>query len=365
MTTSAPEAENRDAVESGSLAAPDENVTTDPAEEQVGGLVARRRSWPRLVASYAFTVFFLVTLNFLLPRAMPGDPVSTLEGMAASTDVREQSRAELTRYYGLDRPLGEQYLRYLGDLASLDLGNSIRYKTPVAKLVGERLPWTLLLVATAMVMASMLGLLAGMHSGWRRGRAVDRAFLSVFMAIRNFPVFFLGSVVLFVFAVKLKWFPLSGASTPFSEESLNPLRRAADVAHHLVLPASVLAVQFAAAQYLMMRGSMVGQLGSDYLLLGRAKGLAQRRLKYRYAGRNAILPVVTLIGAEVGFAVSVSLLVETVFAYPGVGRLIAQAVAFRDYPILQGCFFVLSLIVLTVNFLTDWLNARLDPRAQT
>ena len=316
------------------------------------------------LAAYGVTVLFLVTLNFLLPRAMPGDPISTLKGFAAMTDVAEDPSDELARYYGLDRPLAEQYGRYLGDLARGDLGTSIRHSAPVADLIAERLPWTLLLVFSAMALATAVGLVAGIHSGWRRDRPVDRALLTLFMGIRNFPAFFLGSLLLFVFAVKLRWFPLSGATTPFAESSLGPLHRAVDVAHHLVLPALVLAVPFAAAQYLMMRAGMVGELGSDYLLAGRVKGLGERRLKYRYAARNAMLPVVTLVGTEVSFAVSLSLLVETVFAYPGVGRLISQSVAFRDYPVLQGSFLVLSLIVVSINALTGAVSARLDPRTR-
>ena len=335
-----------------------------PVEDPAGGGARRQPAWRRLLASYVITVFFLITVNFLLPRAMPGDPISTLQGFAASTEARAEAGPELTRYYGLDRPIAEQYVGYLADLARGGLGMSIRHNTPVVDEIAQRLPWTLLLVASAMALATTVGLLAGVHSGWRRGRPVDRALMTLFMAIRNFPVFFLGSLALFVFAVKLRWFPLSGATTPFAESSLTPLGRAADIAHHLVLPASVLAVQFAAAQYLMMRAGMVGQLGSDYLLLGRAKGLAQRRLKYRYAARNAMIPIVTLVGTEVGFAVSVAILVETVFAYPGIGRLVFEAVAFRDYPVLQGCFLVLSLVVVSVNLLTDALYARLDPRTR-
>ncbi|MDP9070231.1 MAG: ABC transporter permease, partial [Actinomycetota bacterium] len=316
----------------------------------------------RLLVSYLVTVLFLVTLNFFLPRAMPGDPISTILAMRAPTTEEDVvTRAELERYYGLDEPVVVQFGRYLGDLAQGDLGLSIRYRAPVGKLVRERLPWTLLLVGTAMAIATSAGLLAGIHSGWRRGRAVDRGMLSLFMGMRNFPVFFLGTLALFVFAVKLDWFPLSGASTPFSD-SFGPLRRLADVAHHLVLPASVLAVQFTAGHYLTMRGSMVTQLGSDYLLLGRAKGLHERRLKYGYAARNALLPSLSLTAALASFAVSGSILVETVFAYQGMGRLLYESVGFRDYPTLQACFLVLTLVVLAANFLADLLYGRLDPR---
>ncbi len=337
-----------------------------------GGVPPRtRRTADRSVAvgrrrvdllSYAVTVFLLVTLNFFLPRAMPGDPISSLEEPTSATYVRDDAtRAALAEYYGLDEPLAVQYGQYLFGLARGDLGVSIRYNAPVSGLVRERLPRTLLLVGSALALATAVGLVAGVHSGWRRDRPLDRGLLSLFLALRNLPAFFLGSLALFVFSVKLGWFPLGGASTPFSE-SFPPLRRLADTAHHLALPASVMAAQFAAFQYLVMRASMVSELGSDYLALGRAKGLLERRLKYRHAARNAVLPVVSLVAVEVGFGFSISVLVETVFAYPGMGRLISDAVAFRDYPTLQACFLVLTLVVLAVNFLADVISGRLDPR---
>ncbi len=323
----------------------------------------RRRRLGRVLAPYLLTIAFLLTVNFFLPRAMPGDPVSALLDPSAATYVADDAaRAELEAYYGLDRPLPEQYLGYLGDLAQGDLGTSIRYRAPVAELLAERLPWTLLLATTALGLASVVGVVAGIHSGWGRGGPLDRSLLSLFLGVRNFPAFFLASVGLFVFSVQLGWFPLAGATTPFSE-SLGALSRLADIAHHLVLPATVMAVQFSAFQYLVMRAAMVSELGADYLLLGRAKGLHERRLKYRYAARNALLPVVSLTGVQFGFAVSgVVIFVETVFAYPGVGRLLFEAVGFQDYPTLQGCFLVLTLLVVAANLVADVVSARLDPR---
>ena len=322
-----------------------------------------RRPVGRLVLSYAIAVLVLVTANFLLPRAIPGDPLSILENVGSPTFVRDDAtRDALARYYGLDRSLPQQYLHYLGGVLRGDLGVSIRSQVPVTQLIRESLPWTLLLVGSALGLATVVGWAAGVHSGWRRGRGIDRSLLGLFIAVRNLPVFFVASLALFVFAVKLRWFPLSGATTPFS--SLGPLARVLDVAHHLVLPASVLALQFSAVGYLVMRGSMVGELGADYLLLGRAKGLSDRSLKYRYAARNALLPVVTLTGAQVGLAVSGSVLVETVFAYPGMGRLIFQSVSFHDYPTMQGAFLLLTLLVLGANFAVECLYRWLDPRTE-
>lgn len=329
------------------------------SEAPVAGRSRRRWQSP---ASYAVTVFLLVSVNFFLPRVLPGDPVSALVDTQAPSHIQDEKlRAELEEYYGLDRPLFEQYGGYLGDLATGNLGSSVRYNAPVADLLRERLPWTLLLILSAISLAVAVGWLTGIHSGWRRGRPVDRGLLTLFLALHSFPIFFVGSIALFVLSVKLGWFPLAGARTPFLEDASLPAR-AADIAYHLALPAAVLAASFVSSQYLNMRASMVGQLGADHLLLARAKGLPDRRVKYRYAARNALLPVVTLTAIHVSFAVTASIVVETVFAYQGVGRLLFEAVAFRDYPALQGCFLVLSLVVVTTNFLADALYRRLDPR---
>jgi peptide/nickel transport system permease protein len=324
-----------------------------------------RVSLRSLVVAYVVTASFLVSMNFLIPRSMPGDPIAALEDPSAPTYVGDDAtRASLAEYYGLDEPLAVQYGRYLAALARFDLGTSIRYRAPVAELIRERLPWTLLLVATAMGLATALGLPAGIHSAWRRSRPVDRGLLGLFLALRSFPPFFLGSLAMFVFAVELRWFPVAGATDPFVRgEDLG--WRLLDVAHHLALPALVLGSQLAAVQYLVMRGSMVAELGADYLVLGLAKGLPDRRLKYRYAARNALLPAVTVIALQLGITVTGSIFVETVFSYPGLGRLLFDAIGFRDYPVLQGTFLVLSLSVLAANLLAEFLYARLDPRVRS
>lgn len=307
------------------------------------------------------TVAVLVVLTFAVPRAMPGDPLLALLDPGATTYVQDEAmRAELAEYYGLDRPLTEQFVSYLGGLARGDLGTSIRFNRPVAELLGERLPWTLLLIGTAMVASLVLGLAAGVHSAWRRGRPVDTGMLGLFLSLRNFPPFFLASIALYVFAVQLGWAPLSGARTTFAE--LGTWEGLLDVAHHLALPAAVLTAQFAGGHYLVMRAAMVGELGADYLRMGQAKGLRERRLKYRYAARNALLPVVTRMAMQIAFAVTGSVFIETVFAYPGMGRLTFEAVAYRDYPTLQACLLLLALLVVTGNYLADTLYARLDPR---
>ncbi len=322
----------------------------------------RRRRWAGAAVSYGVTIFALVTLNFLLPRAMPGDPVDALLAQGSSGFVfGEEARTELQEYYGLDRPLAAQYGQYLSGLVHGELGRSIVTNTPVWDEIVRRLPWTVLLIGSAAVVSTVVGLAAGVHSGWRRDRPMDRAFMTVLLALREFPPYLLGSLLLFIFAVKLGWLPLFGAETPFSG-AFGPMERAFDVGRHLLLPLLVLSVELTAGNYLIMRAGMVSELGSDYLLLGRAKGLRERRLKYRYVARNALLPVVSLTAVQLGFGLTAVVLIERVFSYPGLGRLLFEAIAVRDYPTIQGAFLVMSMGVVTINALADALYLRLDPR---
>jgi len=330
-----------------------------PASAATG---ARRRTRRALIGSYAVLVFLLVSLNFLLPRALPGEPIAALGDPRSELYVGDDARrAAVERYYGLDRPLVEQYGRYLAGLVRGDLGTSIRFNAPVTEVIASRLPWSLLLLGTALAVATAVGMLGGVRSAWRRGRRTDRRLLTLFLTIDNMPVFFLASVAAYVLAVSLGWFPLSGARTPFSE-TWGPLRQAVDIAHHLVLPATALALQLMGFQYLVMRASMVSELGSDHLLLGRAKGLSERVLKYRYAARNALLPAVTVFALQLGFAVTAAIFVESVFAYPGLGSLMVESVGERDYPTMQGVFLVLTVLVVGANLLADLAYRRLDPR---
>ncbi|MDQ3645268.1 MAG: ABC transporter permease [Actinomycetota bacterium] len=325
----------------------------------------RHRTGRTLIGSYAVLVFLLVSLNFALPRALPGQPIAALSDPRSELYVGDDTRrAAVEGYYGLDRPLADQYGQYLAGLVRGDLGTSIRFNRPVTEVIGSRLPWTLLLLGTSLVVATGVGVLGGVHSAWRRGGRADRRLLTFFLAVDNFPVFFLASVAAYLLAVSLGWFPLSGARTPFSE-SWMPLRQAVDIAHHLVLPAAALTLQLMGFQYLVMRASMVTELGSGHLLLGRAKGLSERVLKYRYAARNALLPSVTVFALQLGFAVTAAIFVETVFAYPGLGSLMVESVGERDYPTMQGCFLVLTVLVVGANLFADIAYRRLDPRVST
>jgi peptide/nickel transport system permease protein len=310
----------------------------------------RRRSGWVTVGSYLATVFVLVTFNFALPRLMPGDPIDALMAFGSPNYVTN------------DDPLGEQYVRYLADLARGDLGVSIVSNTPVSEELASRVGWSFLLISTAILISILIGLPTGVHSGWRRGRRLDRGLLAFFLSVQNLPIFFVGSVVLVVFSAKLGIFPLGGATTPFSEYT--GIQEVLDIARHLALPAMLMGFEFATYEYLVMRSSMVSELGSDYLTGGRAKGLRERKLKYGYAGRNALLPVVTVIGLQFSLAVTGIIFIERIFSYPGVGGYMFGAVGTRDYPAMQGAFLVLTITVVTANLLVDLLNRRLDPRTK-
>jgi len=314
------------------------------------------------VGAFVATIFCLVFINFLVPRLMPGDPIDALVAQSADNfTFGEQTRISLEQHYQIDRPIPQQFGHYLNELAHGELGTSIASNAPVRKELARRLPWTLLLIGTSVLLATGLGLLAGVHSGWRRDRAADRTLMVGLLAVREFPPFLLGTLLLYVFAVKLDWLPLSGAETPFSDS--NGLgARVVDVGQHLLLPAFVLTLGLTAGTFLMMRAGMVNELGADHLLVGRAKGLRERRLKYHYAARNALLPVVSLTALQLGFVVTGDVLLERVFAYPGVGNLIFTSISARDYPVIQGAFLLVAISVVGLNSLADGLYRRLDPR---
>lgn len=316
------------------------------------------------LTAYLLILWAVLTLNFLLPRLLPGDPLAALFDPETSEFVADEAiRARLAVYYGLDRPLIEQYADYLRGAVTGDFGWSIALNQPVGELIRTRLPWTLLLTLTALTLASLIGLAAGAESAWARGSWRDRIQVTVNTVIGNVPVFFAGAVLLVVFGAKLRWFPLVGARVPFARHE-TPLAELADVLWHLVLPVAALTLSLIGSKFLLVRNSMVTVLGEDFMFVARAKGLSVNRLKLHHALRNAVLPFVQQFAAQAGLAVTGAVFVETTFDYPGMGRLIFNAVGSRDYPLMQGVFLVVAIAVLLANLLADAINARLDPRVE-
>ena len=315
----------------------------------------------RSVGLYALTMVAVVVVVFALPRAMPGDPLAALDDPDNSlyvTDpvVRENVRA----YYGLDKPLPQQFGQFVGRLVRGDLGFSIARKTPVAELIRAHLPWTLLLMGLSIVVAALVSFVAGVAATWRRGRFTDRSLMVGMTVAHAVPEYAMAAVLLIAFAVVFPIFPLAGARTSFAEHGR--VASWLDIGHHLVLPASALTLSLLGTKFLLVRNTMISTLGADYMVLARAKGLPDRLLKYRHAGRNALLPFLTVVGIQAGYAVGGAVFVESVFAYPGMGTLILRAVEARDYPVLEATFLVFALMVLAVNLLLELVYARIDPR---
>lgn len=315
----------------------------------------------RTVLFYALTVALLVVLNFWIPRAIPGDPLSAMADPSARSYVADPHvRSLVAAYYGLDQSLPQQFWHYLTSLARGDLGWSIQYNMPVATMIGQRLPWTLLIVLVASVLAAAVALLAGVEAGWRRGTAFDHVTTAGTMLVRTIPVYLVATLLLIGLSVSLGWFPLSGATEPFT--TMTPLERAGDVARHAALPVLTLALELVGGSYLLVRNSMVTVLGADFMTATRAMGVREGRRKRRYAMRNVLLPFFSLQTLLIATSISGVVFIETVFAYPGVGQMMFQAVQYRDYPLLQGGFLVFGIWVLAVNAASDLMLRRLDPR---
>jgi len=309
----------------------------------------------------SITFFIIIVLNFLLPRLMPGDPVSRLIGTRIQMSTEE--RIALLKRYGLDKPLHEQFIVYLKGLLRGDLGVSLsRYPTPVTEVLMYGLPWTILLVGTSTILAIIIGTLLGIISGWKRGEKFDVTNLAVALATYSTPVFWIGMLLIFFFAIKLHIFPVAGA---FSPEYVAPgfsLPYIIDVLRHMVLPIIALTLILYGGQYLIVRNSIIETLAEDYILTARAKGLDDRAIMFKHAARNALLPAVSYAAIEIGLIVAGAVLTETVFSWPGIGTIIYGAVLDRDYPVIQGAFFIIAISVLLANFIADIVYGYLDPR---
>lgn len=323
-----------------------------------------RAPYLRTVGLYALTLWALVTLVFFLPRFMPGDPLRQLDDPDSGSFIHDPAERErVAAYYGLDKPLISQYRSYVADLRRGEFGWSISQNQPVEALMRKRLPWTLLLTGSALALSSAIGFLAGVTAAWHRGRFADRALIVVLSATRAIPEYAMAAALLILLAVTYPLFPQAGAQRPFASYG-SPLDAAGDVLFHLALPLAALTLGLAANKFLIVRNTVITTLGEDYMVLARAKGLSRRLLKYRHSGRNALLPFMTALGIQAGFAVGGSFFVETIFNYPGMGTLVERAVTARDYPLLQGCFLLLAVVVLLANLAVELTYAKLDPRVR-
>ena len=292
--------------------------------------------------SALLVIFGVVSIVFLLIHMIPGDPVEIMLGESASTADREVLRSAL----GLDQPVWLQFQQYLAGLLQLDMGNSIHFRRPVSDLLLERLPATGLLAAVTLLITVLLALPLGILAAVRRDSAWDSGAMTFSMLGVSIPNFWLGPILILVFSLWLGWFPVSGRSGFGS----------------VILPALTLSTGLIAVLSRMVRSSMLEVLGEDYIRTAKAKGLPPRRVILQHGLRNAMLPVITLLGLQLGALLAGAVITETVFSWPGVGLLTIESIQSRDYPVVQACVLLISVTYVLVNLLTDLAYAWIDPR---
>jgi len=305
-------------------------------------------------------ILLIAAVNFLLVRAAPGDPVAVLAGEAGASDA--QFVAQLRTQFELDRPIATQLANYLGRIARFDLGYSYRQQQPVLKLIVERLPATLLLTGTAFVLSLLFGVTLGALSAQRAGSWVDSGITVVALVFYATPLYWLALMAVLVFTVQLAWLPGFGFSTVGA--GLSGWALAGDIAQHLVLPALTLALFYMAVYARMTRAAMLEVAQMDFVKTARAKGVRPGRILRSHVLRNALLPVITLAGIQAGGMIGGAVLTETVFAWPGIGRLMFDALLQRDYSLLLGTFLVTAAMAVLFNLLTDLVYTLVDPRIE-
>ena len=311
----------------------------------------------RRITRAGVTLWFAVTVTFLLLRPLPGDPALAV----ASPNMTRGMRADLLRQYGLDQPLLVQYGKYLAQLLHGNLGVSFTQSVPVTTVLAERLPWTLLLTFSALLVTVAAGIPLGVLAATRQHGWLDR-FIQVGGVVgQSLFIPSVGIFLLFVLGLRLRWFPIGGAY----DDGVYGGAWYLSVLRHLVLPCLSLVLVQIGTYVLTLRSTLVDSLGEDYCVLARAKGVPERRVVWKHALRNALLPTTTLVGLQLGFVVGGAVLTETVYAYPGVGRGVYEAVTQLDFPVLQGAFVLLAATVVLANLLTDMAYGLLDPRVRT
>ncbi|MCH6567579.1 MAG: ABC transporter permease [Nitrospinae bacterium] len=301
-----------------------------------------RRYVLRRIGLLVPVVLGVVTVVFLIVHLIPGDPVEIMLGEQALAVDREALRHEM----GLDKPIHLQYVAFLKGLVRGDLGQSLHTKQPVLTSIARRLPATIELAAAAMAVALLLAIPLGLLAAYKKDSLVDQGSMLFALLGISMPNFWLGPLLIIVFSLKLGWFPVSGRGS----------------LAHVVLPAITLGTAMAAILTRMTRASMLDVIQSDYITTARAKGVRESLVVLKHAFRNALIPVVTIVGLQIGGLLAGSIITETIFAWPGIGRLTIQAINARDYPLVQGCVLIIALGYVLVNFATDLLYGLIDPR---
>ncbi|ARO13508.1 peptide/nickel transport system permease protein [Ketogulonicigenium robustum] len=316
----------------------------------------------RRLMFYLAAFLVAATINFFLPRMMPGDPIDIMFSSAGSSLTLENLNALKLTFGFIDAPLGQQYLAYLRSVFTGDLGMSIKYfPMPVSELLGRSLIWTVSLVGIATVISFILGTLLGVMAAWKRGSRFDSAVSLLAIFATSIPAVVVALLVLFVFGYELRWFPNGYAADPLIDPAFS-WQYIQSVLYHGTLPLVTLVFVLTGGFLVTMRNNMINLLGEDYIVMGRAKGLAERDVMLWYAARNALLPTVSNLAIALGTVLSGSLVVEVVFNYPGLGNTLYQAILARDYPVIQGQLLIMTGAMLVANFVVDLSYVLLDPR---
>jgi peptide/nickel transport system permease protein len=299
----------------------------------------------------------VITIGFILMKLFPGDPAVLLAGEAASPQYIERIR----EIYGLDKPVWEQYLLYLERVMRLDLGYSLSYKRPVLDVILTRLPYTVVLAISGLSIGLILGLFLGMISAWYRKKLISPLINSIAFIFYSTPVYVIGQFLIYYFAITYKAFPVGGVVT-IGVEHRNFYTYVLDVLWHLTLPSLTLGLIFMASYVKLTRSSFLEVISSSYFLAARSMGLRNSTLLFKHALRNAIIPVITLAGVQLGMLIGGVIITESMFSWPGIGQLTMEAVSTRDYPLLLGIFIFTSIGVVVINAIVDFIYSIIDPR---
>lgn len=300
------------------------------------------------------TLFISVSLTFLILRLMPGDPTT----MLIDPRMTEEARLRLLQDFGLDKPLTAQYFLYLKQLIQGDLGMSFIYRQPVTKVIISKLPWTLLLMFITQTVTMLLGIPLGVYSGYKKGSVFDQVVNALTILGISIFVPWLSISLLYLLGYKIPIFPIGGAFTP----GLKGWELYVDIIRHMILPVLTLTLIYLANYVLYTRASIVDIMNEDYIRTARSKGMKEKKTIWKHGARNAMIPTTTMAGMLMGSMVGGAVLTETVYAYPGIGRMIYEAVGQQDFPVLQGAFIVLAFSVILMNIIADIICAYLDPR---
>ena len=312
---------------------------------------------------YFLVLFVAISINFGLPRLAPGDPLSYFFDESTLKELTAEQKQAVLESVGLGGSVWEQYITYLKGIFTWDFGTSIKYAVPVTEVIGDKLAWTVVLILPALILSALIGVIMGAYSAWNRGKGRDVTLLTTMLTFQAIPGFWIGMLFIAVFAVLLGWFPTYGAVSIVQDVTTWGFIK--DVAWHLVLPIATLSIATVGSNYLLTRSSMLESLGQDYIMMAEAKGVSKKTLIFNHGLRNALLPIYTQFTMALGTLIGGSVVVETVFSYPGIGRLLYESVVARDFPMMQGVFLMITFGVIAANIFADLTYPLIDPRAKS